>query len=196
MSPSPTPPGPSNSQNFETPSHVTSIERSESPEPIHFEELANFRERIGELGITSGDTSVLTPRERELSAMILRLLEAPRPDPSQLIQQAALIADLKAQRDFLAQRIVDERARIESERDGWERAVEALISQHQRSGKNVYYSRQDELERQCVALQQDNRELRDRVSFMLCAYLTPQLILSRSKKHTLASRALKANFTD
>ncbi|KAG7092622.1 hypothetical protein E1B28_008965 [Marasmius oreades] len=162
MSPSPTPPGPSDSHNFETQLNFASLERSESPEPLQVDELARYRARIEEMGITSGDNSMLTPREKELSAMLLRLIEAPKPDSSQLVQQATLIADLKAQQDFLTQRIADERARMESERDGWERAVEALIFQHQRSGKNVYYSRQDELERQCVALQQDNRELRDR----------------------------------
>ncbi|KAL0581500.1 hypothetical protein V5O48_000558 [Marasmius crinis-equi] len=139
------------------------MERSGSPEPLQDEELEHFRVRIDEMGLKSGNLA-LTSREKELSEMVLRLIEAPRADSSQLEQQATMISQLMAQRDYLTQLIVDERARMESERDGWERAAEALISQHQRSGKNVYYSRQDELERQVVSLGQDNTELRNKAT--------------------------------
>ncbi|KAL0070281.1 hypothetical protein AAF712_002773 [Marasmius tenuissimus] len=140
----------------------SSSERSGSPEPLQEEELNSYRNRIREMGLLSGASDMVSPREKELSEMVLRLIEAPRADSTQLERQATLISQLTAQRDFLTQIIADERARMESERDGWERAAEALIAQHQRSGKNVYPSRQDELERQCLLYVQDNAELRSR----------------------------------
>ncbi|KAK1225335.1 hypothetical protein PQX77_011753 [Marasmius sp. AFHP31] len=124
----------------------SSPERSGSPEPLREEELDSYRTRIREMGLLSGASDMVSSREKELSEMVLRLIEAPRADSTQLERQATLISQLTAQRDFLTQFIADERARMESERDGWERAAEALIAQHQRSGKNIYHSRQDEYE--------------------------------------------------
>jgi hypothetical protein len=57
-------------------------------------------------------------------------------DPTQLERQADTIADLRAQRDFIARQAEEERERWQSERESWDRSAEALISQRSRPEKS------------------------------------------------------------
>uniref|UniRef100_A0A0W0FXL6 Uncharacterized protein n=1 Tax=Moniliophthora roreri TaxID=221103 RepID=A0A0W0FXL6_MONRR len=128
-------------------SNVTSMERSrDAAEPLQDDEMAQFRARIEEIRSGSQGEDNLSSQEKELLDMVTRLIEAPRPNISQLEQQANAISELIAQRDFLAQQIADERTRMDSERDGFERAAEALI--RQRNTKHMYPARYEEQETQ------------------------------------------------
>ncbi|KAK7056278.1 hypothetical protein VNI00_002831 [Paramarasmius palmivorus] len=115
-------------------------------EPLSDDEVAQFRARIAEIGLEMPADGSMSVREKELLQMVTRLIEAPRPNSSQLEQQANAISELLAQRDYMTQQIVDERTRMESEREGFERAAEALI--RQRNTKHVYPARYEEQETQ------------------------------------------------
>ncbi|EEB92077.1 hypothetical protein MPER_09467 [Moniliophthora perniciosa FA553] len=144
--------------------NVTSIERSgDAAEPLQDDEVAQFRARIEELRLGSQAGDNMSSIEKELLDMVTRLIDAPRPNVSQLEQQANAISELILQRDYLTQQITDERTRMDSERDGFERAAEALI--RQRNTKHMYPARYEHLERQCAVLQQDNKELRDKARY-------------------------------
>ncbi|KAJ3967551.1 hypothetical protein EV361DRAFT_807068, partial [Lentinula raphanica] len=71
---------------------------------------------------------------------VLRLTESSRPTSGQIASQAATIVDLSTQRDYLIQQIEEERARWQSEREGWDRASEALLTQ--RNSKDQHSTRQ------------------------------------------------------
>lgn len=57
-------------------------------------------------------------------------------DPSQLERQAETIANLTTHRDFLAEQMEEERERWQAEREGWDRAAEALLSQRNKPSKS------------------------------------------------------------
>ncbi|KAJ4472288.1 hypothetical protein J3R30DRAFT_3524253 [Lentinula aciculospora] len=127
-------------------------------EPLQDEEVAQLRARVLDMDIQNSKEA--SERERELARMVLRLTESSRPTSAQIASQGAIIVDLSIQRDYLIQQAEEDRARWESERDGWERASEALIAQ--RNTKDHYSNRHQELERYCSVLQTDNEDLRRR----------------------------------
>ena len=63
------------------------------------------------------------------SVQILRLTRSPLPDTEQIVRQADMISALTLQRDMLMHQAEEQRLRWASEKDGWERMVEALIAQ-------------------------------------------------------------------
>ena len=157
----------------------------------------------------SDDFSVTTLREKELVNMVccpiplyiqviisrnnwnhlcqvLRLTDTLPVDATQLERQADVISVLTAQRDFLVRQAEEDRERWLSEREGWDRMAEALLSHTNRSGKSAM--REDvrflflftwtkgfhslffkETDRQKVQMESENRALRDKVC--IC-YLT------------------------
>ncbi|KAJ3807728.1 hypothetical protein F5876DRAFT_13963, partial [Lentinula aff. lateritia] len=106
-------------------------------EPLQDEEVIQFRAQVLNMGVLSSDG--MNSRERELARMVLRLTESSGPSSAQIASQAAIILDLSTQRDYLIQQAEEERARWQSEREGWERASEALIAQ--RNTKDHYSNR-------------------------------------------------------
>ncbi|KAF8826553.1 hypothetical protein HHX47_DHR5000447 [Lentinula edodes] len=116
---------------------VTEQEIGSDLEPLQDEEVIQFRAQVLNMGVLSSDG--MNSRERELARMVLRLTESSRPSSAQIASQAAIILDLSTQRDYLIQQAEEERARWESEREGWERASEALIAQ--RNAKDHYSNR-------------------------------------------------------
>ncbi|KAH7879544.1 uncharacterized protein C8R40DRAFT_1234017 [Lentinula edodes] len=142
---------------------VTEQEIGSDLEPLQDEEVIQFRAQVLNMGVLSSDG--MNSRERELARMVLRLTESSRPSSAQIASQAAIILDLSTQRDYLIQQAEEERARWESEREGWERASEALIAQ--RNAKDHYSNRHQELERYCSILQTDNEDLRRREQQLL-----------------------------
>ena len=58
-------------------------------------------------------------------------------DATQLERQADVISVLTAQRDFLVRQAGEDRERWLSEREGWDRMAEALLSHTNRSGKSA-----------------------------------------------------------
>lgn len=102
------------------------------------------------------------------------------PQPSQLHAQAETIAHLIQQRDFLVNRSIEERERWDSEKDGWARAAQALIIRGRRESAQVendeavaaQYAlvtadastrRMQEFERANAALQNDKKNLQQKV---------------------------------
>ncbi|CAA7259434.1 unnamed protein product [Cyclocybe aegerita] len=148
--------------------------RDASPEPISESNIQTIRRRLEEMGlvatrqriaaeagessssrlISSGNTS---SREKELVDMILRLTDVVPVDPAQLEQQATTISRLTAQRDFLVAQAEEERQWWQSEREGWDRMAEALLSQKNRPPKS------EDSERQRLAYEMENRTLRERL---------------------------------
>jgi hypothetical protein len=59
----------------------------------------------------------------------LKQTSAVPPDPDQIIRQAEIISCLIEQRDMLVQQAEEQRLRWNSEKDGWARMAEALITQ-------------------------------------------------------------------
>jgi len=60
---------------------------------------------------------------------ILQLTRLPIPDAEQIVRQADMISALTLQRDLLMHQAEEQRLKWVSEKYGWERMVEALISQ-------------------------------------------------------------------
>lgn len=75
--------------------------------------------------------------DAEQRDQVLRLTESTLLDPSQLIHQAVVISALVAQRDFLVRQAEEERERWTSEKDGWSRMAEALISQRNKPANSA-----------------------------------------------------------
>jgi len=116
---------------------------------------------------------------------LLRLTHpASLPQPSQLHAQAETIAHLIQQRDFLVQRSIEEHERWDSEKDGWARVAQALITQgrreHAQSERDealaAQYSlvtadastrRMKEFERANATLQNDKKNLQQKVFLAL-----------------------------
>jgi hypothetical protein len=107
------------------------------------------------MGIVSSENGNVSSREKELANMVspyhqkknhttnlhrpqvLRLTASSLIDPTQLLSQAAIIAGLTSQRNFVIRQAEEERDRWQSERDGWERIAEALIAQRNKPGSSV-----------------------------------------------------------
>lgn len=60
-----------------------------------------------------------------------------RPDSDQLFRQADTISALVQQRDLLLHQAEEQRLRWSSEKDGWARMAEALLSQQGKSRVNL-----------------------------------------------------------
>lgn len=69
-----------------------------------------------------------------IEPQVLRLTGSTLLDPTQLTRQADAISWLTSQRDFLLKQAEEERERWESEKDGWARMAEALISRRNKPG--------------------------------------------------------------
>ena len=78
---------------------------------------------------------IITNRNNGNLCQVLRLTDPLPVDPSQLERQADVISILTAQRDFLVRQAEEDRDRWRSEREGWDRVAEALLSNRNRSGK-------------------------------------------------------------
>ncbi|KAJ3723191.1 hypothetical protein C8R42DRAFT_665556 [Lentinula raphanica] len=144
-------------------SQATELEIGTDMEPLQDEEVVQFRTKVLEMSLSNSEG--ITSREQELAQMVLRLTESSRPTSGQIASQAATIVDLSTQRDYLIQQIEEERARWQSEREGWDRASEALLTQ--RNSKDQHSTRQQELERYCSILRTDNEDLRRREQRLL-----------------------------
>ncbi|KAA1466619.1 hypothetical protein DENSPDRAFT_926000 [Dentipellis sp. KUC8613] len=133
---------------------------SSSPEPLDSAQVEAMRKRAVELSLL-GKIS-LSPKEKELVVMVLRLTSSSVPDTAQILAQAETIADLTQQRDFLCRTFDEERARWEVEKQSFDRTAEALIGKRSRGGDATY--REEELERQIAMLDSDNRALRAKIA--------------------------------
>ena len=78
---------------------------------------------------------IITSRNNGNLCQVLRLTDPLPVDPTQLERQADVISVLTAQRDFLVRQAEEDRDRWASEREGWDRMAEALLSHRNRSGK-------------------------------------------------------------
>ena len=132
---------------------------------------------------------------------VLRLTDPLPVDATQLERQADVISVLTAQRDFLVHQAEEDRDRWRSEREGWDRMAEALLSHRSKSGKlamredvcfySLFISTKGfhslffkEMDRQKVQLESENRALRDKVR--VC-YLTHLFHLHFQLKHQTLS---------
>lgn len=161
----------------------------------------------GEVTRPSNDFGNTTSREKELVNMVccplcinpyisnrkfcqvLRLTDSLPVDATQLERQADVISTLTSQRDFLVRQAEEDRERWHSEREGWDRMAEALLSHKSRTGKST--AREDvcyssfyitkgfyslffkETERQKVQLESENRALRDKVCIYYLTHCFP-----------------------
>ncbi|TFY71973.1 hypothetical protein EVG20_g1012 [Dentipellis fragilis] len=128
--------------------------------PSDSAQVEAMRKRAVELSLL-GKIS-LSPKEKELVVMVLRLTSSSIPDTAQIMAQAETIADLTQQRDFLCRTFEEERARWEVEKQSFDRTAEALIGKRSRGGDATY--REEELERQIAMLDSDNRALRAKIA--------------------------------
>ncbi|EPQ58874.1 hypothetical protein GLOTRDRAFT_135891 [Gloeophyllum trabeum ATCC 11539] len=135
--------------------------RSPSPEPLDHIEFQELKQKIRNMGLLDRGSADLTPRERELATIVLRLTSMTYPDSSQLVRQAETIAHLTRQRDFLLRQAEEERIRWEAEREGWDRMAEALISNRSRGNHPTY--REEELAREVHNLDSDAKALRQKL---------------------------------
>jgi hypothetical protein len=67
---------------------------------------------------------------------VLRLTDPLSLDATQLERQADVISVLTSQCDFLVRQAEEDRNRWQSEREGWDRMAEALLSHRNKSGKS------------------------------------------------------------
>ncbi|KAI6032295.1 hypothetical protein PISMIDRAFT_105797 [Pisolithus microcarpus 441] len=135
---------------------------SASPQPIHDSDRSHMRNRVTDM-LNDDKNSQLTPREKQLADMVLRLTDAPIQDTDQLIRQADMIAALTFHRDLLQHQAEEQRLRWASERDGWVRMAEALIAQ-QSKHRTTNPEREDDVERLNASLESENKTLRQKVS--------------------------------
>ncbi|PPQ97743.1 hypothetical protein CVT26_001775 [Gymnopilus dilepis] len=122
-------------------------------------DVDGIRRRLEELGLFSqnGDVQTnVTPRERELVEMVIRLTASPI-DPAQLERQAETIASLTAQRDFVIREVEEERERWRSEKEGWDRTAEALLTFRQKQNKS------EDVERMKASYEAENKALREKL---------------------------------
>ncbi|KAL6307118.1 hypothetical protein BKA93DRAFT_838844 [Sparassis latifolia] len=185
-------------------SHVDpTTQRHLSVDPLEQVELETMRFRVHQLGFTSPHSANanMTPAERELADMVLRLTSDPllHPSPSQLASQAETIAGLSVQRNFLLREKEEEQARWQAERDGWERTAEALIGRRraaQDAAEKDYVGVQpwlligSEAERHIARLQDDNRALRHKLSESHSRMSTLESELNRLRPLLLVQPAL------
>ncbi|KAI6043740.1 hypothetical protein EDC04DRAFT_2562420, partial [Pisolithus marmoratus] len=135
---------------------------SASPQPIHDSDRSHMRTRVNDM-IHGDKVSQLTPREKQLTDMVLRLTDEPIPDTDQLIRQADTITSLTLHRDLLLHQAEEQRLRWAAERDGWARMAEALVAQ-QSKHRATNPEREDDIERLNASLESDNKNLRQKVS--------------------------------
>ncbi|KAG6848941.1 hypothetical protein H0H93_012583, partial [Arthromyces matolae] len=152
MSPSPAP---------LQPEFIQNRARSATPEILTETDIMQMRHRTIELKSSSHGVSALTPKESELLNMVRRLTDSPLIDPGQLMRQAEVISRLTAQRDFLIRQMEEERGRWASQRDGWERMAEALISQR---SKSLSGPTKEDIDRYCAAYRSENKALREKLN--------------------------------
>ncbi|KAF7366540.1 hypothetical protein MSAN_00911300 [Mycena sanguinolenta] len=119
--------------------HTMSPPRERGPsspvvETLQAQDIAQMRSRALQMGIGTGGETQSTPRERELFEMVLRLTDPNLSslDPSQLLRQADTISNLVQQRDYLSRCVEEERSRWQSDREGWDRMSEALLTRRNR----------------------------------------------------------------
>lgn len=130
------------------------LHREPTAEPLSEADITAMRRRIHEMGIVSSENGNASSREKELANMVgphhqrnhttnlyrpqvLRLTASSLIDPTQLLSQAATIAGLTSQRNFVIRQAEEERDRWQSERDGWERTAEALVAQRSKPGSSA-----------------------------------------------------------
>ncbi|KAG9317929.1 hypothetical protein JVU11DRAFT_2162 [Chiua virens] len=130
MSPSPAP------QTLQDDSDVPPHTKSPTPEPLPESDIIQMRRKVVEMRSTDEAGTRLTPREKELAEMVLRLTAVVRPDSDQLVQQADMISALIQQRDLLLYQAEEKRLQWSSEKDGWARMAEALLAQQARNRSN------------------------------------------------------------
>ncbi|KAK7042354.1 hypothetical protein R3P38DRAFT_3260375 [Favolaschia claudopus] len=132
---------------------------SPAEEVLQEQDIAQMRATALRMDISTADPTQSTHRERELLEMVLRLTNPKLPslDRSQLMRQAATISDLVEQREYLRERVEEERFRWESEKVTWERTAEVLLWRRDRELNGPHDS---ELERMCSNLEFDNNALR------------------------------------
>lgn len=124
-------------QNIEGPSVVLDA-RSRSTTPVTPDEHELIAMRARALAIRDGKGKGReSALDNELVDMVLRLT-ALLPARGQLLDQAATIRRLSLQQDVLLQRMDDEYARWEAEREGMRRICEALIAQANIASHNLY----------------------------------------------------------
>lgn len=160
-------------------------------EPVTEEDRLAIKTRLVDMGLSpeAPDRASLSEREQELLDMVLKLTRTPLISSSQLIEQATLIENLRTQQLHMSQEIEDERLLWESERYGWERMAEVLISQR---GQAAATGNHDELERKCSLYQSENSILKERLQLANdrsaaleaeVAKLKPILLMVPSAKH-------------
>ncbi|THH07928.1 hypothetical protein EW146_g9159 [Bondarzewia mesenterica] len=131
---------------------------SASPEPLNLAEIESIKKALpGDPRIESLEAQHLSKRKG-----VIRLTSFDIPQPAQLHAQAETIHGLTRQREYLTKVFADERARWEAERDNFSREAEALIARRSRGGESTY--REEELERQILTLDADNKSLRQKIS--------------------------------
>lgn len=80
---------------------------------------------------------IINYRNNRNLCQVLRLTDSLPIDATQLERQADLISVLTAQCDFLVRQAEEDRDRWRSEREGWDRMAEALLSHRNKSGKSA-----------------------------------------------------------
>ncbi|PBK79244.1 hypothetical protein ARMGADRAFT_951142, partial [Armillaria gallica] len=112
--------------------------RARSPDPPQEVDLKSCRTKLSEMGLLSGENESASPHEGELANMVLSLSNARQWEPTQLLEQAETVSGLMQERELLLQLFSEERARWKVEKEGWERSVEALISQRSKENPDAF----------------------------------------------------------
>ncbi|KAI5999806.1 hypothetical protein F5J12DRAFT_846789 [Pisolithus orientalis] len=135
---------------------------SASPQPIHDSDRSNIRTTVTDM-LHDDQHSQLTPREKQLTDMVLRLTDTPIPDTDQLTRQADTIVSLTFHRDLLLHQAEEQRLRWAAERDGWTRMAEALIAR-QSKHRTTNPDREDDIEHLNTSLESENKTLRQKLT--------------------------------
>ncbi|KII94575.1 hypothetical protein PLICRDRAFT_86077 [Plicaturopsis crispa FD-325 SS-3] len=139
--------------------------RSASPdlEPLDADEVQAIRRRVVQMNLAKSSSAPSNSREKELADMVMKLTStiASQPSHNQVVHQASTIAALTSQRNFLIQEGDAQRARWESEKEGWERMAEALIAQR---GKVVVGNKDEESDRHMSLHELDNKTLKQKLT--------------------------------
>ncbi|KAK0200439.1 hypothetical protein DFS33DRAFT_1361557 [Desarmillaria ectypa] len=139
LSPSP---GPQHMEQSQYANGTDTEERARSLDPPQEIDLKSYRNKLAEMGLLSGENESATPHELELANMVLSLIDARQWDPTQLFEQAETISGLMQERELMLQLFSEERARWKSEKEGWERSAEALISQKTKEAPDTFKTEQ------------------------------------------------------
>lgn len=116
---------------------------------------------VQEAHMNIADMHDLGGGEKELPDITVQETDVIHPDPEQIIRQAEIISCLIDQRDMLVRQAEEQRLRWNSEKDGWARMAEALITQQAKHKSSS--DKDEELERQHAITEADNRSLRQRL---------------------------------